>query len=304
MDSDWRNSDGERMPRDVGSFSRLHDYVDANMYLIDLVPDPRPACDCDMSRLVPSYYHPGTMVPDHTDACAVNSEAYEQASEEYTDVLNAVSNLVDRWLAEEALALNTGERCRCGRLTRFNGGHGRGHYVHLDDGSHQCDPCEFCLRCPVCFQELESSGPFDGTEPSTGVTDGHEGFGETFICTNLQASPVHQFTWLNREMVPMERIMTVVNGPDQSHPDGAYLTSDQVEVILSALKRDVSTSVTWADIRDMSVSDMCAANQDALIDDLYERNPDDSAHRGEMVRYVLVYDHLLGTNRASEIPGE
>ncbi len=52
---------------------------------------------------------------------------------------------VDRRLAAEAVALGTGDRCRCGRLVRFNGGAGRGHWVHLDgDRSHQCDPCPFC----------------------------------------------------------------------------------------------------------------------------------------------------------------
>jgi hypothetical protein len=96
------------MPRDVGSFSEMHDHTDANMYLAEVYPE-------------------------YTGSDADN------------DLLNAVSDEVDRRLAREALALNTGQRCTCGRLARFNGGAvGRGHWVHIDDGSHKCEPCQFC----------------------------------------------------------------------------------------------------------------------------------------------------------------
>ena len=36
--------------------------------------------------------------------------------------------------------------------------------------------------CPTCGLPLESRGEFNGTEPSSGVVDGHQGFGETYLC--------------------------------------------------------------------------------------------------------------------------
>ena len=99
---------GKQIPRDVGSFSNVHDYCDANGYPLDAIPGD------------------------------INSDAW-------SDLTNAVLDECDRRLAAEALALDSGERCPCGRLARFNGGsRGRGHWIHLDDGSHQCEPCQFC----------------------------------------------------------------------------------------------------------------------------------------------------------------
>lgn len=95
---------GKQIPRDVGSFSGLHDYCDANEYLIDAVPKNK-------------------MLDD-----------------EWVKLLNDVSDAVDRKLASEAIALDTGERCECGRLVRFNSGH----VVHIDNRSHACKPCGFC----------------------------------------------------------------------------------------------------------------------------------------------------------------
>jgi hypothetical protein len=134
---------GKQIPRDVGSFGNVHDYCDANGYL-DVIPDGLPACDCDMSARVAGFYNPAELVPDHTAGCAVRSEAYEQAQEAHNDTCNAVLDECDRRLAAEALALDSGERCECGRLARFNSGHGGGHWTHLDDGTHQCEPCRFC----------------------------------------------------------------------------------------------------------------------------------------------------------------
>jgi len=100
------------MPRDVGSFSGLHDYCDANMYALDVIPEE----------------------------IVLNFE-----DEDTTALVNAVLDECDRRLAVEAVALGTGEQCKCGRLSRFNGGSAaRGHVVHIDDGSHVCDPCQFC----------------------------------------------------------------------------------------------------------------------------------------------------------------
>ena len=101
---------GKQIPRDVGSFSELHDYCDANCYLLDLIPQGENGMD-----------------------------------DTWTELVNAVSAEVDKRLAAEAVALGTGQQCgECGRLTRFNGGHGHGHWIHLDDGTHQCWACQFC----------------------------------------------------------------------------------------------------------------------------------------------------------------
>ena len=97
---------GKQIPRDVGSFSNVHGYCDANCYLEAIPGD-------------------------------ISSEAW-------SELANAVLDECDRRLAAEAVALGTGEKCSCGRQSRFNGGHGRGHWVHLDDGTHQCQPCQFC----------------------------------------------------------------------------------------------------------------------------------------------------------------
>jgi len=136
MSSDWRNSKGERMPADVGSFSGLHDYCDANMYLLDGIPYEPASCDCDAQTRL----HDG-FGSDHEDGCAVYV-----AWNAYMELCNEVSDEIDRRLRAEALALNTGERCKCGRLVRFNSSNdGSGHHVaHIDDLSHACEPCDFC----------------------------------------------------------------------------------------------------------------------------------------------------------------
>ena len=103
---------GGLIPRDVGSFSGLHDYCDANMYTLEVIPE----------EIVLNYNDEGDNA-----------------------LVNAVLDECDRRLAREAVALGTGEQCSCGRLARFNGGSAaRGHFVHIDDGSHVCDPCQFC----------------------------------------------------------------------------------------------------------------------------------------------------------------
>ena len=99
---------GKQIPRDVGSFSCLHDYVDANGYLIDAL-------------------------------------AAESA---ITDELwNEVADLVDRRLAAEALALGTGERCPCGRLARFANGHVLAPRVTVTHVCSPCQFCKYCPTC-------------------------------------------------------------------------------------------------------------------------------------------------------------
>lgn len=63
-----------------------------------------------------------------------------------------------------------------------------------------------CFCCPTCNGPLEDRGPFDGRLPSSGVKDGHEGFGETYLCTPAG----HWFTWLNGALIPPEHILTIV----------------------------------------------------------------------------------------------
>jgi hypothetical protein len=65
--------------------------------------------------------------------------------------------------------------------------------------------------CPSCGAALESRGPFDGTEPSTGVTGGHEGFGDTFLC-----GQGHWWTLLGGALIPPEHILTVVEEASSS----------------------------------------------------------------------------------------
>jgi hypothetical protein len=81
-----------------------------------------------------------------------------------------------------------------------------GHVLHIDgDRSHACERCHFCLYCPACHAPLEARGPFDGRLPSSGVKDGHEDFGETYLCEQG-----HCFTWLQGRMVVPEHILTVI----------------------------------------------------------------------------------------------
>lgn len=143
----FRNSKGERMPRDVGTFSELHDYTDANMYLIDFIPYAGPDCICEWQKDAETGGWIGGQAPN----CK-----YHDAWDKYMEFTNLVSDEVDYRLREEAIVLNTGDRCKCGMLVRFQGGNpGNGHWVHLPDQSHQCDPCYFCIP----YRERQGHGP-------------------------------------------------------------------------------------------------------------------------------------------------
>jgi hypothetical protein len=87
----------------------------------------------------------------------------------------------------------------------------RGHlvfYVSLDGGPSHATAGDSQLRypCPQCGEPLEWRGPFDGRAASTGVTGGHEGFGETLMC---DAGHWHAFIQLG--VIPPERILTVID---------------------------------------------------------------------------------------------
>ena len=161
MTSDYVNSEGKPIPADVGTFSELQDYVDANEYLLSEVPQG------DLSW------------------------------DDYTELLNEVSNAADVLLRADALALNSGARCSCGRLTRFDGGAGAGHYVHIDDLSHQCDACQFCLYCPRCHLTLGYA--FDGAEQTSG-------FGKTYQCANR-----HRYVYLQGKMIDSDRVLPILD---------------------------------------------------------------------------------------------
>lgn len=60
-------------------------------------------------------------------------------------------------------------------------------------------------RCPTCDGPLEDRGPFDGRQPNSGVTGGHQGFGTTVICEQG-----HWWTWIQGKLVGPSHILTVV----------------------------------------------------------------------------------------------
>jgi len=60
--------------------------------------------------------------------------------------------------------------------------------------------------CPECGGELEVRGPFDGRVGSTGVTGGHEGFGETYMCP-----AGHWLVRIQGALLPPSRILTVID---------------------------------------------------------------------------------------------
>ena len=85
-----------RIPPDVGSFAALHDHVDANMYLIRLVPFHAADCDC-----IPGP--PGDQPYLHAETCA--SRADGGSADQHNELLNAVMDQVDALLFAEAETL-------------------------------------------------------------------------------------------------------------------------------------------------------------------------------------------------------
>jgi hypothetical protein len=87
------SSSGRVMPKYPGSFSALHEYTDANMYLIDFVPqDGVPECTCPVNRNLQKY---------HSGDCLTQTPEYTEASERWVTVLNEVSDEVDKRLLAE-----------------------------------------------------------------------------------------------------------------------------------------------------------------------------------------------------------
>ncbi len=73
---------GKQIPRDVASFSELHDYCDANDYALTAVPFDGPECTCIRTAASPGC------------GCA-----YAVAWGEYMEFLNVVETEVSRRLA-------------------------------------------------------------------------------------------------------------------------------------------------------------------------------------------------------------
>ena len=68
-------------------------------------------------------------------------------------------------------------------------------------------------HCPRCGAGLDYRGPFDGRAGSTGVTGGHEGFGETYMC-----DAGHWFAEIWGALVPPEHILTVIDKENPCSP--------------------------------------------------------------------------------------
>ena len=81
-----------------------------------------------------------------------------------------------------------------------------------------------------------------------------------------------------------------------------YLKPDEIKAITDAVLRELVTGNQWDDVKGRTLEDFCSANQDALIEDLYEDDPRDRKYRPGMIDHVKTYDVLLGTHRADEIP--
>lgn len=73
---------GKQIPRDVASFSELHDYCDANTYALTAVPFDGPACICNRTMASPGCY------------CG-----YADAWGAYMELCNEVESEVSRRLA-------------------------------------------------------------------------------------------------------------------------------------------------------------------------------------------------------------
>lgn len=79
------------------------------------------------------------------------------------------------------------------------------------------------------------------------------------------------------------------------------LTDEQLEAVRSALAFGAANGSAWEELESKTTADLCAAAQDALIDDLHAAHPADTDHRAAMLQQVEIYDALLGTSRRSEI---
>ena len=75
------------IPPDVPGFGELQSYVDANCYLLDVVPnDGAPECTCPVNRGLQKYHSPD---------CQTQTDAYRAAWDAYMDLCTEVEVEVD-----------------------------------------------------------------------------------------------------------------------------------------------------------------------------------------------------------------
>jgi hypothetical protein len=79
------------------------------------------------------------------------------------------------------------------------------------------------------------------------------------------------------------------------------LDNVSIPVITDAVTRDLHTGTTWDDIKDRTVTELCAAKQAALLAAVRDM-PEHAIERLSMCHAIRVLDWFLGTNRRSEIP--
>ena len=75
---------GDQIPADLPGFADLHEYCDANDYLMEAVPYEGPECDCPFNR---------SLQPGHSDDCSTQDTSHW---EQWITVTNDVSAEVDR----------------------------------------------------------------------------------------------------------------------------------------------------------------------------------------------------------------
>lgn len=100
---------------------------------------------------------------------------------------------------------------------------------------------------------------------------------------------------------PMRGVTTMT---DNTSP--APLNEPQVQAILHAISREVHAGGQWPEFSDLTIAELCSANQDAVIDDMHG---DSGMTESEIAAalpsaraQVAIYDDLLSTNRVSELP--
>jgi hypothetical protein len=213
-DMDSPHTEGFKdIPRDVGSFSALHDYRDANMWVLDAMGDlGLPGEDDDTGH----------------------------------DLVNNVIERVHQMLVQEARL-----------LTRK-------------------------IQVVVSYPDSEAK---DASRIHT-VRAVRE---DTEVDLIEDVEEVYPVT-VSDEMFPRPK------------PPATPMTPEQASAVLLAMQREAGAGGTWGEAKDLTVEALCAANQDALIDDLFEQPSD--PHRAEIVALIKVYDTLLGTNRLAEVPSE
>lgn len=83
------------------------------------------------------------------------------------------------------------------------------------------------------------------------------------------------------------------------------LTPDQRKAIRDAILREVDDSglVYWDEFKDRTVADFCAANEDALTDDLAANySTDGPEFKAAAAAHIAIYRDLLGMDPVTRAP--